>query len=393
MKIVDVSHSQVDSHRFLLVRITTDEGIVGYGEGSGLTGAREWVGRFADHLVGEDPFDVQRIVTQLLWGKQQGAFLTYGEGMERPVDDWLTRYGAAGASLSHSATRAVSAIEMALLDVVGKALETPVYNLLGGKFRTSIPVYLDCAGIESTEPSAWTEEGHRVRELGFRAVKFDVDMLAAPPTRDPWNRALSIGEIRSITEIIGSIREGLGPNVELAVDCHGQYNVVDAVKLAKALEPFDLLWMEDPLPDYNPGALADVRQQTSTPIASGELFQTLFEHREYIDAHAVDILHPDTRMVGGILEHKRVADYADAHYIPCASHNGASPLGTAAMAHGAAAIRSFLFLEYHWFGIKWIDELMKSGPRIVNGSIELSDAPGFGAEPEEASWQSVNTSA
>ena len=385
MKITDISHAQINSHRFLLVKVVTDEGIIGYGETSGLTGASAWIDRFRPLLVGDSPFDVQRIVTQLLWGAQVGEFLTYGADRHAPVDDWLVRYGAAGASLDHAATRAVSGIEMALLDVVGKALGTPVYNLLGGKFRDKIPVYLDLAGIAGVDRSAWRDYGSSARELGFRAVKCDVDMLGADSQRDPWNRSLSSKEINRITSALGAFREGLGDDVEMAVDCHGQYNAVDAERLARELEPLHLMWLEDPLPDFNPEALARVRQATATPIAAGELFQTLFEHRPYIDSHAIDIVHPDSRMVGGLLEHKRVADYADAHYIPTAAHNGSSPIGTFAMAHVCAAIRSFLYLEYHWWGVDWIDDLADR-PLLVDGCVEVADLPGFGTHVDEDRW-------
>lgn len=386
MKIADVSYSQIESHRFLLVKITSVDGLVGYGEGSGITGAQQWLDRFRPLLVGEDAFDVQRLVTQLLWGRQEGAFLTYGEGLAHPVNAWLLRYGAAGASLSHGATRAVAAIEMALLDLVGKALQTPVYNLLGGKFRDRVPVYLDLAGVQDDDPAAWREYATWARELGFRAVKCDADMLGARPGRDPWNRSLPLPELNRIVEILSAFRDGLGFDVEFAVDCHGQYNAIDAERLARALEPLRLLWLEDPLPDFNPEALARVRQATSTPIATGELMQTLFEHRAYIDAHAMDIIHPDPRMVGGLIEYRRVADYADAHYIPTAAHNGASPFGTVAAAHGCATVRSFLFLEYHWYSVGWIDELAVGGLPLQDGCVLLSDTPGFGVEIDEDRW-------
>jgi L-alanine-DL-glutamate epimerase-like enolase superfamily enzyme len=386
MKIAKIEHLQIESHRFLLVRVTTDEGVVGIGESSGLTGARQWVDRFRGLLVGEDLFAVQRHVTQMLWGKQEGHFLTY-EGDEVPVEEWLVRYGAAGASLSHAATRAAAAIEMALLDAIGKTLGTPVYNLLGGKFRDRVPIYLDLAGSESDDPKAWREVGERSAGHGFGMVKFDVDYAVPKLHRDPWNRSVSTNELMATVKLMEAVREGLGWDVELAVDCHGQYNTTDAIRMGQALEDVKLIWMEDPMPDYHPDAFVRVREATKTPIAAGELMQTLFEHRGFIDAGAVDILHPDVRMVGGLLEYKRVADYADAHYIPVASHSGASPYGTIAMAHGAAAVRSFLYQEYHWFKMDWISELVNiEGPLFVDGAVQLSDAPGYGVEINEELW-------
>ena len=116
--------------------------------------------------------------------------------------------------------------------------------------------------------------------------------------------------------------------------------------------------------------------------------QTLLEIRPFIDRRAVDILHPDTRMCGGGLEHKRIADYADAHYIPCAMHSGASPYGTIAMAHVGAAIRSFVALEYHWLDSPWVEELVQlNGPLFENGHVVLSDRPGFGVEINEEAWR------
>lgn len=324
----------------------------------------------------------------MLWGRQEGHFLTY-EGDEVPVDEWLVRYGAAGASLSHSATRAAAGIEMALLDAIGKTLGTPVYNLLGGNFRTRVPIYLDLAGSASDDPAAWRAVGENAASHGFGAVKFDVDYAVPALHRDPWNRTISTNELAATVRLLEAVREGLGWDIELAVDCHGQYNTTDAIRIGKALEPVKLMWMEDPMPDFHPEAFVRVREATDTPIAAGELMQTVFEHRGFIDAGAVDILHPDVRMVGGLLEYKRVADYADAHYIPVASHSGASPYGTIAMAHGAAAVRSFLFQEYHWFKVDWISDLIHlDGALFVDGAVELSDAPGYGVEINEELWLS-----
>jgi L-alanine-DL-glutamate epimerase-like enolase superfamily enzyme len=113
----------------------------------------------------------------------------------------------------------------------------------------------------------------------------------------------------------------------------------------------------------------------------------LFEHRAFIDAGAVDILHPDARFVGGLLEYKRVADYADAHYVPVASHSGASPYGTVAIAHANAAVRSFIAQEYHWFGTRWINDLIHTeDPLFVDGNVVLSDRPGFGVDINEEAW-------
>lgn len=387
MKIAKIEHLQIESHRFLLVRVTTEEGVVGIGEGSGLTGARQWVDRFRGLLVGEDLFAVQRHVTQMLWGKQAGHFLTYDDGMEAPVEEWLRRYGATGASLGHSATRAAAAIEMALLDAIGKTLGTPVYNLLGGQFRARVPIYLDLAGPAVGDLSAWRDIGAEAKEYGFSAVKFDVDFAVPALHKDPWNRSISTNELHRTAECLGAVRDGLGFDIEMAVDCHGQYNTTDASRIARALEPLELLWMEDPMPDSNPEAFARLRESTSTPIAVGELMQTLFEHRAFIDAAAVDILHPDVRMVGGLLEYKRVADYADAHFIPSAAHSGASPYGTVAMAHGAAAVRCFLVQEYHWHNSSWIGELIVNDrPLFVDGTVELTEAPGFGVEINEEAW-------
>jgi L-alanine-DL-glutamate epimerase-like enolase superfamily enzyme len=174
----------------------------------------------------------------------------------------------------------------------------------------------------------------------------------------------------------------IGPDVELALDCHWSYNVTDAIRLARALEPFNLLWLEDPIPPENAEAMAQVCAATSTPICTGENLYTRHGFRPLIEQGACRIIQPDIPRCGGLLESKRIADLADLYYIPFAAHNVCSPVGTIASAHACAAIRTFLVLEFHSQDIPWWDAVVarEDDPLIKNGYLTLSDQPGLGVE-------------
>ena len=188
-----------------------------------------------------------------------------------------------------------------------------------------------------------------------------------------------------MVEMVRAVSETLGPDVDLALDCHWSYNVTDAIRLAQALEPFPLLWLEDPTPADNADALALVRAATRTPICTGENLYTRHGFRPFIEKGACHIIQPDIPRCGGLLESKRIADMAEMHYIPFAAHNVCSPVGTIACAHVCAAISSFMVLEYHSQDIPWWNAVVghEDDPLIKNGYITLSNAPGLGLELDD----------
>jgi gluconate/galactonate dehydratase len=185
--------------------------------------------------------------------------------------------------------------------------------------------------------------------------------------------------MRSLVE---AVRGAVGETVDISFDCHWRYNVSDAQRLAYELEPYGLLWLEDPVPPENVAALRRVTASTRTPIASGENWYMRYGCREAIETGAVDIIAPDPQKTGGLLESRRIADLADAHYMPMAPHCIASPVGTVAAAHVGAAVPNFLALEWHGMSVPFWNEMVVGfdGPVIQGGFITVPDAPGLGVD-------------
>lgn len=372
MKITDVRTAVIAGNfDWILVRIYTDEGLIGLGEAYWGAGVEDLIHAAKRLIIGENPFNIARLYEKMIRGLSGAGSL-------------------AGATVT-----AISGIEIALWDLVGRALETPIYNLFGGQFRDKIRVYADCHAGDAGTPESDAEKARRVVAAGFTALKFDLD-IPNPYTRDisddpdprrwwyePYNRTISTAERRFMEARVAAIREAVGPDIMLAVDCHWKYNVSDAIQLARALEPYDLLWLEDPVPPENIDALAKVVASTSTPICTGENLYRKHGYRELIEKQAADIISPDIPKMGGLLEARKVADHADTYYIPIAPHNVSSPIGTVAAAHVCAAIPNFLVLEFHAMDVPWWDDLVTGGPVIKDGFIHLTDKPGHGLELNE----------
>jgi galactonate dehydratase len=369
MKITDVQacvigRQEADSGGsvWTFVRIYTDEGIVGTGEcnsgGPGYSGFATKVAILAmkDRLIGEDPFNINMIYEKL---RRKGR---YGGSSEAPLIFALT------------------GIDNALYDICGKAMGVPVYKLLGGKFRNKIRLYADCHFGADDSPQAFGDKALEAIADGFGAVKFDVDSTGTGKL-DVFNWTVGAKEMSHIISIVEGVRDAIGYEIDLAIDCHGQFDLPSAITLAKAVEPLRLMWLEEPVPAENVDALAQVRASTSTIICSGENQYTRFEFLELFNKKAVDVIMPDLAKAGGIAEGKRIADLADAHYIPIAPHNVSSPLGMMAACHVMASVPNFLFLEFHARDISWWDDLCDGDePFVENGFMTVSERPGIGVE-------------
>jgi len=329
-----------------------------------------------DQLVGEDPRDVEKLYEKLRrWNIFTG--------------------GQAGAVLT-----AISGIEMALWDLAGKLQNVPVYRLLGGAFRTRIRLYADCnAGTVDAAAHHTTDGGLLSEDLqqeyvavakeaidkGFDAIKFDVDDVTGPLHRDFWNGAISPAEQDAMVARVAAVREAVGPDVDLAIDMHGRFDLPGSIRFARAVEPFNLLWLEEPTPPENFDALAEIRRNTSTPICAGENIYTRFDFKRLFDGRCVDYVMPDVAKCGGLAEGKRIANMAELDYIPLAPHNVSSPIGTIAAAHVCAAVSNFAVLEWHAIDMPhWADFVSYSGGGIISdGHIQLTEAPGLGLELNE----------
>jgi L-alanine-DL-glutamate epimerase-like enolase superfamily enzyme len=368
MKITDVQACVIGRQEphsggsvWTFVRVYTDEGIVGTGEcnsgGPGFTGfaTKEAILAVKPLIVGEDPFNINLIYER------------------------LRRRGRYGGSTNAPFIFAITGIENALYDIVGKALGVPIYKLLGGKFRDKIRLYADCHAGETDDAQAYADKALEVVSQGFSAVKFDVDNTETK--LDPYNWTANAKELTHVVGLIEGIRGALGYEVDLAIDCHGQYDLPSAITLAKAVEPLRLMWLEEPVPAENIDALAQVRASSSTVICTGENQYTRFEFLELFAKKAVDVIMPDLAKAGGIAEGKRIADMADAHYIPIAPHNVSSPLGMMAACHVLASVPNFLVLELHALNIPWWNDLCTGDkPFVENGHMTVSERPGIGVE-------------
>jgi len=369
MKITDVqacvigrSEPHSGGSVWTFVRVYTDKGIVGTGEcssaGPGASGfaTKEAVLAMKRWLIGQDPMNVG------------------------PLYETIRRRGRYGGTSNPPLIFALTGIESALYDIIGKALNVPVYKLLGGKYRDRIRLYADCHAGESNEPAAYADKALQVIEEGYSAVKFDVDHTGTGKL-DSYNWTVGAREMTHIVRTIQATREAIGYDIDLAIDCHGQFDLPSAITLARAVEDLRLLWLEEPVPAENIDALAQVHASTSTVICTGENQYTRFEFIELLQKQATDVIMPDLAKAGGIMEGKRIADIADAYYVPVAPHNVSSPLGMAAACHVMASVPNFLLLEFHAREIPWWDDLCDGDkPFVRDGWMAVPERPGLGVE-------------
>ncbi len=354
VKITDVQTTMVDGNfPWTLVRVYTDAGIVGTGEAYWGAGAPELIERMKPFVIGENPLDIDRMTEHLVQKMS-------GEG-----------------SIGGVTVTAISGIEVALHDLAGKILDIPAYQLLGGKYRDKVRVYCDCHTADEADPIACADEAERVvDELGYDALKFDLDVPSGHE-KDRANRHLRGIEIDHKVSIVEAVTERVGSRADVAFDCHWTFSGGSAKRLAKALEPFDVWWLEDPVPPENHDVQREVTQSTSTPIGVGENVYRKHGQRRLIENQAVDIIAPDMPKVGGMRETRKIADLADMYYVPVAMHNVASPIATMGAAHVGAAIPNALAVEYHSYQLGWWEDLVEEDV-IEDGYITIPEKPGLG---------------
>ncbi|MFB6223598.1 MAG: mandelate racemase/muconate lactonizing enzyme family protein [Haloarcula sp.] len=376
VEITDIKSCVVEGNfEWNLIKVETDAGVTGIGEsyrGGGIPELVEYTKRF---LIGENPLDVERLV-RYIFQEMSGHGGTTGK-----------------------VVTAASGIEVALWDAAGKLLDLPVYQLLGSKYRDEVRLYCDChageayavedgatayADAKAYSPEAYAAEAARVTDMGFTALKFDLD-LPADNDPDPYNGRLTNAAIEEKREIVEAVRDEIGYDVDLAFDCHWDYSVESAKRLAHELEEYKLMWLEDLVPPENMDAQIEVTKATRTPVATGENRFRVFELSELVYEHGVDIITPDPTTVGGIAETMRVADRAEENYMPISPHNVCSPVGTMACVHLGAATPNFDLLEYHALEVDWWDDMLaRDEPLIQDGYIDVPEEPGLGIELDES---------
>jgi galactonate dehydratase len=360
LKITEVRTAEVRVHGYQVhVRVYTDQGIVGQGESTDASSGNVPIIRsFARMLAGQDPLNVEAAFERI---RTSGVF--------------------AGAQGGQYVT-ALTAIEIALWDIAGKALGVPVYQLLGGKVRDRVRIYCDSGAREMIPGDERSIARMReIQNLGFTAAKIDIDDASDPARFDRVNWTASNGEIDHMLAKIAFTRDNYPKNIDLAVDMHARYDATTGKRVAKEVEHFKLMWLEEPVPAENIDAMRDIRASTSTPICCGENLYLRYGFRELLEKRAADIIMPDFQKCGGLLEARKIADMAHTYYVPVAPHAVTSPIGMMASAHVCAAIPNFLVQEWHWVDSpdlwrNWV----KEGEIIQKGFITLPDRPGLGVE-------------
>ncbi len=367
LKITEIKSGYVKGSLF--VKVYTNQGIWGCGEGvDAIPGTYYLVKNFESRLKGKNPLNVHRLFEDI---RRSGFFQGAQSGMYVAV---------------------LSAIETALWDVAGKALNLPVYQLLGGKFRDKIRVYNDTALYQRSlpQPKDFADAATKAKSMGFNAMKFDLDQANDPNKYDAYNWTASPAELQRMYDQIAAAREAVGPNIDILVDMHGRYDAVTAQAIAKRLEPLNLLWLEEPIPAENVEAYKLITESTSTPIAAGENLYLAHGFRRLLEIGGVDIIMPDLQKVGGLGEGQRVANLANLYYTPFAPHMVASFLGCMASCHVCASVPNFLILE--WQSYFHTDPMYKEivtydGEWVKDSFINLSEKPGIGVEINEAAMK------
>ena len=365
----------------VVVRVDTDSGIYGLGECDDFMGVRQGIAYLDEYFRGRDPFSINAIVSEMLYGTQAPNPAGAPRGPMGKNNINAVSMCSPTATPWGPVVWAASGVEIALCDLLGKALKTPAYNLLGGKFRDHARVYLDRSSPDDiTDLGAWEKMAAETVASGFTQMKFDIDFMATECVKDVWNRSLSLRQINRIVERLTVVRQATGPDFEICVDCHMQYNIPDAIRVAQALAPLQLLWLEDPTPITNPDSCAQVRAKSPVPICIGEMF-IAEQFRLFVDAGACDVLHPDVMFCGGMHELRRIADFAELNHLPVAFHGNGGALATIAAAHVGVASRNFLGLEYHFIETPWIGGFVRRDvPLFRDGQVVMTDAPGLGVE-------------
>jgi L-alanine-DL-glutamate epimerase-like enolase superfamily enzyme len=314
-----------------LIKIETDAGIYGIGEAYWGPGVKDLVlTQLKPLVIGEDPLNVDKLYHKM-----------------------LLMSGGAGAIGGVTIT-AASGIEIALWDLAGRILQTPVCNLLGGRFRDRVRFYRTLqAPSNPKEISSWRDQAAEAKannKYGFTAFKFQGDNI--PVSADPT----------------------------FAIENHWKYDTSDAITLLNALEHLQPMWVEDPLPPENTDAMARLARATRTPICTGENLYGVHGFRTLIESQACAGVHIDIPKSGGLLESKRISDLADMWEIWTAAHNPASPVGTIASAHAAASMRGFRIHELAKWIDWWPDLVTHEGPFWKDGYFTIEDKPGLGVE-------------
>ncbi len=359
MKITRIETLQWAAYpRLMTVRVHTDSGIIGLGETvDKLPGAKAALhGTIAPLVLGQDPLDI--------------------EGLWRFVMDNIMYHGFAGAE-----TRALSAFELALWDIMGKHYDAPLYHLLGGKTRDEIPTYNTCLSFgDIRDYQAWRADAG---ELAQSLLADEIYAMKIWPFDQFSERSLgqriSPAEIEMGLTPVRQIRDKVGADMEIGIECHFRWNRVSMERIARALEPFDILFLEDALPAVYPDEIKALSSRTTIPIVGSELLMTRWQLREWLEKHVSQIVMTDVVWNGGIAETRKIASLAETFGVPLVLHNVAGAICHAACMHLAAHIPNLFYVEsVRAFYKGYFADLTDFSPAINDGHLDMPAGAGLG---------------
>ena len=337
---------------WVFVKVSTDEGLHGWGEATleyREPALAEAIRGMERRLLGRDPHEIEAI-----W--------------HECYRDTYFRGGPLGMS-------ALSAVEMALWDIKGKALGVPVYQLLGGKVRDRVPCYANGWFSPAKTPEQFAEKAKAAVARGFSGLKWD-----------PFGKTyLNIGkaELRQALRCIEAVVEAVGDQVEILVEAHGRFNVATAVRIGRALEDYDIAWYEEPVPPDNLEALAEVKQRVRVPVAAGERIYSRWDYQRFFALRCADFAQPDPSHVGGINEVKKIAAQAEANHLAICPHNPSGPVANAVSLQLAACVPNFHLLETMALDVPWRADICDESILFADGLMSVPDRPGLGIELNE----------
>jgi len=365
MKITDVKVWLVEGikYNWTMLKIYTDEGVTGVGESTNWPGSpviEAATRHLGERIVGLDPMQ-----TDYIWTK-----------LYRDLN-WI---GPFGASMC-----AISGIDMALLDLKGKALGVPVYQLLGGKYRDRIRLYANYWFVGADHTSeAYAQHASAVKQAGFRGLKFDPFAHTSYLYGDDLSSTLELSREQQdlAYEITRAVRDAIGPDMDMMIETHALLNTQTAIAMAQRMAPLGVTWYEEPVGPENANTLEAIRKRLppDVPLCVGERHYTRHGFRPVLEKHLCDVIMPDITRCGGPSEMKRIATMSEAYNTPVAPHNPNGPLSTLASAHVCASIPNFYRCEFMLTDVPWRDEVITHPLDVRDGHLHLSERPGLGVD-------------
>jgi galactonate dehydratase len=339
------------------VKVETDEGLIGVADARIINRTDGALGYLSEaiprYVLGSDPFNIELLVQRMYH------------------DD----YARAGELVMSG----IALIEIACWDIIGQAVGQPVYRLLGGAVRDRIKAYANGWYTVERTPDEFHAAALQVLEKGYRALKFD-----------PFGAGrfeLETSEKRRAVALVEAVRDAVGPDTDILIEMHGRFNPATAIEMARELAPFKPGWIEEPVPPENLKALKKVSDAISLlgiPIATGERIHTPYEYRELLELQAADVLQPDITHFGGLLNARKLAAWAEVHYMLMAPHNVGGPVSTAAALHFAACTANFKIQEhFNDFAESYVKAAAPGVPEVVDGYFSLPTGPGLGVKLNE----------